>query len=109
MKLVDWDKVKISYDKQVSGTITEPIYNIKVEAPTVEAIPITDFFRMISNVKLDCDDDIKFSSEYFDGYGDGTRNAVVEMVQALCGDCDGDCDEFWKKYLLWEKENGSNR
>jgi len=45
MKLVDWDKVKISYNKQVSGTITEPIYNIKVEAPTVEAIPI-DWLRM---------------------------------------------------------------
>ena len=40
MKLVDWDKVKISYDKQVSGTIIEPIYNIKVEAPIVKAIPI---------------------------------------------------------------------
>lgn len=39
MKLVDWDKVKISYDKQVSGTIIEPIYNIKVEASVVEAIP----------------------------------------------------------------------
>ena len=41
MKLVDWDKVTISYDKQVSGTITEPISNIKIEAPTVEAIPIS--------------------------------------------------------------------
>ena len=45
MRLVDWDKVKISYDKQVSGTIAEPVYNINVEAPTVEAIPI-EWLRM---------------------------------------------------------------
>lgn len=40
MKLVDWDKVTISYDRQIFGTITEPVCNLKIEAPTVKAIPI---------------------------------------------------------------------
>ena len=48
MRLVDWDKVKISYDKQVSGTIAEPVYNINVEAPTVDAIPI-EWIRKYTN------------------------------------------------------------
>ena len=86
----------------------KPVYSDD-RATTVDAIPITDFYRMISNVRLDCDDDSEFSAEYKDGYGDGTRNAIVEMVQALCGDCDGDCVEFWEKYFSWEKENEISR
>lgn len=78
----------------------KPVYS---RATTIEAIPITDFYRMISNVQLDCsDDDSGFSAEYRDGYSDGTRNAIIEMVQALCGDYDGDCDEFWEKFLKWD-------
>ena len=111
MRLIDADELpevntieRIEGDREVFVNSWIPASAIW-KAPTVDAIPITDLYRMISNVQLDCDDDSEFSSEYFDGYGDGTRNAIVEMVQALCGDRDGDCVGFWKRYLSWEKEN----
>lgn len=80
MKLVDWDKVKISYDKQVSGTITEPIYNIKVEAPTVEAIPIEWAVKYDANL---CHSPYCFE--------DDDRSDIERMVDD------------------WRKENGFNR
>lgn len=118
MRLVDADKIeyhKVWVETPIEGQHDACIMayeNSINELPTVEAIPITDFYRMISNVQLDCDDDSGFSAEYRDGYSDGTRNAIIEMVQALCGDYDGDCDEFWEKFLKWDerrRENGADR
>lgn len=104
------DDEKLDFPEQAKGVASAIIETYS--APSVEAIPITDFYRMISNVQLDCDDDSGFSAEYRDGYSDGTRNAIIEMVQALCGDYDGDCDEFWEKFLKWDdrrRENGAGR
>lgn len=70
----------------------------------VEAIPLNDFFKAISNIQLDGDDMSEFSDEYRDGYGDGTRNAIVEMVMSLYDNA----DKFWGKYSEWREENGSD-
>lgn len=115
MRLCDADKVLKDISKaEEAGANRISVDKLKdyftTDVGLVEAIPITDLYRMISNVQLDCDDS-GFSAEYRDGYGDGTRNAIIEMVQALCGDYDGDCDEFWEKFLKWDerrRENGAD-
>ena len=67
MKLVDWDKVTISYDKQVSGTITEPISNIKIEAPTVEAIPISIIKEELEYARKMYDNSTELTEQYWRG------------------------------------------
>ena len=88
MKLVDWDKVKISYDKQVSGTITEPIYNIRIEAPTVEAIPVEWLLDRAKLCTADYANCLRYSVEAW-------QNEQKYMVNGQ-----------WKFPKEWEKENG---
>lgn len=84
MKLVDWDKVTISYDKQVSGTITEPISNIKIEAPTVEAIPISIIKEELEYAHKMYDNSTKLTEPYWRG-----NVTALELL-----------------IIKWEKENG---
>lgn len=78
------------------------------EQPTVNAIPIEVFYKMIHNALADTKKENWEPEECPYDYFDGNRNAIHCMLDILCGDKDGDHDDFWKEYMDWEKENENN-
>lgn len=73
--------------------------------PTIKAIPIEVFYKMIHNALADTKKENWEPEECPYDYFDGNRNAIHCMLDILCGDKDGDHDDFWKEYMEWEKEN----
>ena len=73
--------------------------------PTVEAIPIEVFYKMIHNALADTKKENWEPGECPYDYFDGNRNAIHCMLDILCGDKDGDHDKFWEDYSRWEEEN----
>lgn len=101
MRLIDADKLPIKYDGH-----TVSVWQVDLEkAPTVEAIPIEVFYKMIHNALADTKKENWEPEECPYDYFDGNRNAIHCMLDILCGDKDGDHDKFWEDYSQWEKEN----
>lgn len=97
MRLIDADKIYWEY-KCISKEEID-------DEPTVKAIPIEVFYKMIHNALADTKKENWEPEECPYDYFDGNRNAIHCMLDILCGDKDGDHDDFWKEYTDWEKEN----
>ena len=105
MRLIDADKVIVTrYDYEKPLTLKERLYRLLDNQPTVEAIPIEVFYKMIHNALADTKKENWEPEECPYDYFDGNRNAIHCMLDILCGDKDGDHDDFWKEYIDWEKE-----
>lgn len=101
MRLIDADKLK--EELEVNGLGYQ--YYMLDNSPTVDAIPIEIFYKMIHNALADTKKENWEPEECPYDYFDGNRNAIHCMLDILCGDKDGDHDDFWKEYMDWEKEN----
>lgn len=104
MRLIDADELVttiLTNDLCGDDNVDKAILN----APTVKAIPIEVFYKMIHNALTDTKKENWEPEECPYDYFDGNRNAIHCMLDILCGDKDGDHDDFWKEYMDWEKEN----
>ena len=99
MRLIDVDKLK--EELKVNGLGYQ--YYMLDNAPTVEAIPVEVFYKMIHNALADTKKENWEPEECPYDYFDGNRNAIHCMLDILCGDKDGDHDKFWEDYSQWEE------
>ena len=103
MRLIDADRLRA----KITAMVTKPhefMYEIE-RAPTVDAIPVEVFYKMIHNALADTKKENWEPEECSYDYFDGNRNAIHCMLDILCGDKDGDHDKFWEDYSQWEEEN----
>lgn len=109
MRLIDADKLlstgfpRYVYKNGIGYYTYENHYRKETidNAPTVKAIPIEVFYKMIHNALADTKKENWEPEECPYDYFDGNRNAIHCMLDILCGDKDGDHDDFWKEYMDW--------